>query len=568
MRAIICCFLLLLPLTATAQLPPQIEADFKNVSGYIIMPIGNEYLVDLDVSANLKEGDILTIVTPGEKVIHPISKEVLGSLDIPIGYLQVTRIKSGYSYAKLLYSDTKPQKGQQVQRYEQVPAVFVDKQGNGDNIRQNLMAGLPHLSWLTSQSTEKLILTFTLQNNKLTVSTDAENPIYSYSIKEGELTAPNRLPVSSGNFQATQQPKKQILDRVANKVLGAFSSSNSTSDMGLETGSRGLSRPGTWMGPSLNGNPIGIAVSDFTGDGQQETAIAFADKLIISRIIDKDYKQVAEIAIPKNLNLLSLEAVDLDQNGTKELYLSALAGDKLSSIAIEYRDGTFQITLKKIDWFLRSVDFPDRGTILIGQRKGGLDEPFFDKPFQINRTGDELSIGETLPLPKRINLYAFLPFKDEQNKLLYAYVGDSDYLHVMTADGLSLWESGEYFGGSETFFDLKPQLAGNDDIMPRVYIGSRLLKGPSNEILVAQNDGIRTLQRYRMYKESRMIALTWNGFAMNESWRTSDQNGYLADFALADSNNDGDKEIVMAIKFKHKSLLEDARSTIVTYQLN
>ena len=59
---------LLLPFTAVAEIPKEMEADFSSASGYIIMPIGDEYLVDLDATAGLQEGDLLTLVMPGEKV--------------------------------------------------------------------------------------------------------------------------------------------------------------------------------------------------------------------------------------------------------------------------------------------------------------------------------------------------------------------------------------------------------------------------------------------------------------------------------------------------------------------
>lgn len=569
LRVVLFCFCLLLPLNVAAQLPAQIEDDFKPLSGYIIMPIGDEYLVDLDASANLREGDILTIVTPGEKVIHPVSKEILGTLDTPVGQLQVTRIKSGYSYAKLLSAENPPQKGNQVRRFEQVPALFVDETGNGESIRQDLTTGLPHIKWLSSGTTEKPLLLFTLSDNRLSVKLNSGTELYSYALVDGQLVAGARRPVSHSGFEVAPKSNKKLLQKVADSVLGTFSSS-SKSDMGLGTEmlhQAGQTRAGVWMSPNLSGNPVGIVVGDFTGDGQLETAIAISDKLIISRITGDEYKQIAELKIPKNLSLLSLESADLDLNGTKELYLSASSEKKLSSLAIEYRNGSFQITIDKINWFLRSVEFPDQGTLLIGQKTAGIEAPFFEKPFQISRNGDELIAGETLPLPHNVNLYEFLPFQDTKGTLLYAYLSESDYLHVLTSGGLPLWESGDYFGGSESYYDPKPQ-TGTDEILPRNYITTRMLPGPSGEILVAQNDGIRTLQRFRMYKESRLIALTWNGFAMNENWRTAEQKGYLADFSIADANNDGKKEIAMAIKYKHKSLLDNARSAIVIYQLN
>ena len=60
----------------------------------------------------------------------------------------------------------------------------------------------------------------------------------------------------------------------------------------------------------------------------------------------------------------------------------------------------------------------------------------------------------------------------------------------------------------------------------------------------------------------------WNGFTLNEIWRTATQPGYLGDFALADADNDGSPELVMAVKFNHAGLTTDARSSIVIYELD
>ena len=64
------------------------------------------------------------------------------------------------------------------------------------------------------------------------------------------------------------------------------------------------------------------------------------------------------------------------------------------------------------------------------------------------------------------------------------------------------------------------------------------------------------------------MALTWNGHAMDESWRTASQQGYLGDFVVADADNDGANDLVMAVKFKHEGYLNKARSSIVIYALD
>jgi hypothetical protein len=161
---------------------PDIAQHFTPVAGSVIMPIGNEYLIDFDSSASLQPGDILTLIIPGDEVRHPITQEVLGNLDSPAGFLQVTRIKSGYSFAKLFFSATPPQAGNQLRRFSHVPTRFVDKQNDKTGIYDDLKKQLPKLNWLEARNREKALLFFVLEANEIMVRDTTEKLLYSFDL--------------------------------------------------------------------------------------------------------------------------------------------------------------------------------------------------------------------------------------------------------------------------------------------------------------------------------------------------------------------------------------------------
>lgn len=125
----------------------DISKDFKPLSGYVIMPVQGEFLLDLDAGKGVAVGDLFSVVKPGEKVIHPVTKEVLGSLDEVKGVLQVTRVKSGYSYARPLGEVKGIGKGDAVRRYENVSAALWDYTGQGEAFFTELKTALPALEW-------------------------------------------------------------------------------------------------------------------------------------------------------------------------------------------------------------------------------------------------------------------------------------------------------------------------------------------------------------------------------------------------------------------------------------
>lgn len=141
--------LLLLPPAgaALADVLEEVVRDLQPVSGYVIMPVGEEFLIDLDAGRQVAPGDLFSVVVAGERIVHPVTKEVLGRLDEVKGRLQVTRVKSGYSYARPLGGAGKIERGAAIRRFEHIPAVFWDYTGAGDDFFAKLKAALPALEW-------------------------------------------------------------------------------------------------------------------------------------------------------------------------------------------------------------------------------------------------------------------------------------------------------------------------------------------------------------------------------------------------------------------------------------
>ena len=556
--------------TSFAEFPQQIKQDFAPLAGVIIMPIGDEYLIDLDASSGIKQGDILTLISEGEKVIHPVTKEILGTLDVAQGYLQVTKIKSGYSYAKLLSSKTAPQKGDQVKRFEQVPSWI--SESVPEKLRKEIKNGLPQLNWLDNTTAIQPILNFSIAGNTLVISNNENIPLKRYQYTNGTLSETIPTPSSQNandpfSLNAPSQEKKSLLNQAVSNIFGS---------VGLDNKDERLVAPGiihskqdngaVWMGPNLDGSPVGITVADFDHDGQLEMAIAFESKLVIARITQGEFQKVATIDIPTGIKLLSIDSLDLDHNGFPEIFLSGISGTDINSQIISFKDGSYKRTGTRIRWFLRVVDFPQSGKILAGQLFGTWEQPFSTPVVKLQYQEGELAAQGPLDVPKNINVFSFIPFSGSNNQKLFAYISPTDFLNISTSMGENLWESNENFGGSETSFHSSKDL--NTELVSPTYIQKRLLFLPTEEILTAQNDGSRAFRGYRNFDKSRIIALRWNGFAPQESWRTSDQGGYLADFSVADADNDGQPEIVMLMEFRQGSLFQKARSTVVIYELN
>ncbi len=557
--------LLLLPTFALAQLPDQLRHDFAPVDGIILMPMGESYLVDLDADQNLRPGDILSVMSPGETIIHPETRDIVGRIDQVIGYLEVTRVMSGYSYADILTEGLTLQPGDLVRRFERVPA-YIDE-SVPESIQRRLRLGLDHLEWIDTPAEEAAIgLYFSMRDERLSVTDSGGALIGSYRYTDGQLLAP-LAPGMRQTAPTASREDRSLLDRGVDSLLGTVGVARG--DTRLET--PGIARQqgagGVWMSPPLNDNPVGLTTGDLTGDGRTEIAVALTNELHIMRMEAGQFVAVAVVDFPAGTRLLTVDAHDMNQDGQAELYITAAVDTNLRSQVVEFRNGRFERVITMVNWFMRVVDLPGEGPVLLGQRMSRSAEPFRPPVFRIERSRDRLSRGPALELPARVNLFSMIPLAPVEDKAFFASLTADDRLQLVNADNDRLWRSGDYFGGSDAFFYNQP----DSDAVDRtpVFMQKRLLRLPSGEILTIQNQGSRLLQGLRTFTDAQLVAFEWDGSSLQlrERWRTPLQKGYMADFAVADIDDNGELELIVAMRFQEKNLLQRGHSALMVIQL-
>jgi hypothetical protein len=132
---------------ALAVVLDKVAGDFKPLSGYVVMVKDSEYIIDLDAKKGIFTGDLFSVLQPGEKIVHPVSGEILGTLEELKGILKVTRLQEGYSYARPFGKIEGIKQGDPIRRYENIPALFWDYSGSGEPFFLQLRNTLPHLKW-------------------------------------------------------------------------------------------------------------------------------------------------------------------------------------------------------------------------------------------------------------------------------------------------------------------------------------------------------------------------------------------------------------------------------------
>lgn len=182
--------LLLMSLPVVAGTVDQVKKDFAPVSGCVVMPAGSEYIIDLDAEQGLTAGDLLAVVEQGDAIVHPVTGKVLGTMDKTIAVLQVTRVKSGYSYANLLSGDAaKIKAGTKLQRFSNLSAVYRDETGSNELLYAQLKGALSNLQWQQSASATMADLFFVNTTNGLQVRDSKGQLIRAYAPEHQQAVA-------------------------------------------------------------------------------------------------------------------------------------------------------------------------------------------------------------------------------------------------------------------------------------------------------------------------------------------------------------------------------------------
>lgn len=319
----------------------------------------------------------------------------------------------------------------------------------------------------------------------------------------------------------------------------------------------------------MNGDIVGIAVADLDHDGQQELALLFPEYLEVGRIQQGAYSRIDSLQLPAFSRALGIDSADLDGDGRFELYLSLVTDFEATSMRVEYRDQGLKVTQGSIRYLLRSIQLPGGKVLLLGQQLFGgkqVDPVYNATIWRMALLDGKVRSSERLDYPRGVNILSLQPFAGGEGQLLFADISATRRLRVHDRQH-QLWKSAAIFGGTPISFDVEDiPSAGTYTTVP-VLIEQRLETGPAGVLLVPRNGGRSFNTRYTNFGPSQLVAMRWQGDRLQEIWHTKEQDGGMIDFRWADVDNDGEKELVMAIVDAPPKATSRGKASLLTYEI-
>ncbi len=350
------------------------------------------------------------------------------------------------------------------------------------------------------------------------------------------------------------------------------------------TSARPLDRKGFWMSQKFPTEFRGMDIGDVTGDGLNKVVIIDTHNVMIYQKKDKDFVLLQKIPGKSSQNFLAVDVADINRNGVKEIIVTSMTRNMVDSFVLEYRDGKFVEIASKLPWYMRVIDAP-AGPILLGQTRG-METPFSNPIHEIIWEEGKYKEGKTMKIPVGLSVYGLamdnlgtgggekIIALDNYDYLSIYEPTDKPLMSLQRLGGSPerIYKSDDNYGGSNTAIV-------NDDLSPDnenkiTFINSRILtldtgKEGKKELIIVKNLSSvgRVLKNVKVFTSSEIYDLEWDGLGLVENWKTRKISGYVADYQLKDLDNDGQKEIVLALVLSVGGSVSD-RSVIVSYKMS
>jgi hypothetical protein len=298
-----------------------------------------------------------------------------------------------------------------------------------------------------------------------------------------------------------------------------------------------------WRSEDLEILGIGMGVGDLDGDGNNEIVIISPSTVYVYRVAQARLDLVAEYAAG-SLELKSVDVAKIRKQGPCRIYVTAQNRGTVSSFVLELRNRVLEPVIQDVRFYLRVINYPTRGPILLGQRKG-MNRTFEGAVFRVNDKGTELEEAGRFGVPLKIPIFGFAIGDLEGKRTpLIAVFDKEDHLRVYDPQGKRMYVSKDFYGGSDIVLrssgpeerkEAEKGLGESDKAFFRPRILSMDLENRSAyDVLVASHSSktMRYLSRTKMLEEGKICVLGWNGDTLVERWRSPDLQGMITDFAV------------------------------------
>jgi hypothetical protein len=502
---------------AVSKLKDDTVSYFRPLLGSVVSVEDRNVTISLGEKDFVKPGMRLKIMEEGAPFIHPVTGEVLGKVEMPVGLVEIAEVMPNSS-----------------------KAVLIDgKAGEGDRARiseikiKMLFCQDMNIDWyLADEYYRKLKDSGRVEMIDTALETGDEQKVLEEAKRLGAEVA---LILTAGEAE-----KGVVLrERLFWVSDGSkFADREAVVDTDY---SRELKFGEEYFTPALNEAAVNfdlrfdaklIAAADVEGGGKERIVLSSERDI---RIYEPgvDLKLIGQIKGSPSDNFVRLDALDLNRNGKSEIFVTSINDGSVVSYIYEF-DGSVFKRIWEAEYFLRRLD---GGVIAQAYSDvGGYTGPIFHLVWN-----GEYSLEGKVTVPSGVNIYDFATIKDTGGEDFLLTYDDQGFLNLYDDKGIRLWRSASDMGGFLTNFKKRSGIvflnSGEWSVKDRII-------SLQNEALVVERIPVARMVSGIGYKSSRIRNYWWNGFSMEEGVVIDDIGGKVLDFTVA-----GDKVFILSSPF-------------------
>ncbi len=637
---------------AANDLAQKLAAAFPKLTGYVLSAEGGTVYIDLGEKERVYPGMELTLYREGKPFTHPVTGEVLGRFETPLGKIRVLEVRDKFSITTQISKaeDLAVTKGDRVRMTGAriplaLPAVETpDPKGEeAKAIVRELALALERTERFEVWDERRLLSA--LQAEGISGPVSFSDPrvleimakkLNVYMLGLGKLSGlfidlqvfstatKSILTIASAEVrQIIPPPPVQVAkpltpETAIGKEVGKESTGRESigREIGKEPVGKDVSKepigkeiarpiatpesinppesarstvPGAWKGPRFDKAMRSLVVADVNGDRQPELVVAGKNQIMIYSIDPTGYRLLYTTPQDDRINIISLDAADINGNGIPEIFATSYANGRLNSFALEYRDGKFQRIWENVGLFLRCLPTGPGGSYQLFGQALHISEIPLGKVHQYVWSNNRYQEGPRLDLPSQISLYglALMDLDGDGKKEIITLsaiasrqTGEATRIQVYGADGKKKHRTSEVYGGTELSLDFStsvvpptnpttPFFQPDSQNPVTVSLQPRLIPVPGKAELYACRNiepAYNIMKDMRLFDKSKIFRLAWDGDALVPAWESKEFPQYMADYYEGDFDGDGVQEL--AILLVEEAVLSPDKSTTWIYKLN
>jgi TolB-like protein len=325
-----------------------------------------------------------------------------------------------------------------------------------------------------------------------------------------------------------------------------------------------------------------MEMADLDGDSQDEVLFADNDSVQIFKRDGNRLSKVGQIPCKVGYTIHAISVADLNKNNKPEIYVSAADAKQPNSFAFEWLGADkANYLFQDARWYVRAMQIPGEGMVLAGQ-KADSEKPVAAGIFRLDLAGGGVNGGARLDVPGSVNLFDFtIADLDNDGSREIIAIDQYDRLQVLRTSGTVLWKGDEFYGGTTRFIGGTEALGASKAVgqegSERIYIPSRIIVHDVNndgqqDVIINKNlsTSSRLFTNMKNYPSGEIHALSWNGIALSELWRTKKIDGYIVDYLLRPAADKKSAELLVGLILGNSAidLFSDQTSTMLIYQLD